>query len=144
MNVENKGKLTLFMRVAQEQEIAQFDLREGETLEQRVKEEIKKAVEAGVLKSTLSRPTAAVVSVGESNEDGTGIRASALFTAVGNEVTDRLATLSMQDGLYLLTGTDYKLNTETGEKEEVQTLLGAFPEEDIANFIGNMWKAGLI
>ena len=144
MNVENKGKLTLFMRVAQEQKIAQFDLKEGETLEQRVKEEIKNAVETGILKSFLSRPTAAVVSVGESNEDGTGIRASALFTASGDEVTDRLATLSIEDDLYLLTGTDYKINAETGEKEAVHTLLGAFPEEDIANFVGNIWKAGLI
>ena len=134
MKNNNAGRLTLVMRLAEEREIVNFELEEGETLSQRVKEEISKAIESGDIKGLASRAGLPVVAVRESTEDGTGINSVALFTAEGEDISDRSAVLSMEDEMYLLTGTD----------NDNKTLLGAFPDEDIAKSVGVLWKAGLI
>lgn len=134
MNKTPVGKLTLVMRLAEEREIATFELAEGETLSQRVKDEIAKAADAGLLKGLASRAGLPVAAVRESTEDGEGINSIALFTAEGEEVTDRSTMIDMQDEMFLLTGIE----------DDAKTLIGAFGDEDIANRVGCLWKAGLI
>jgi len=140
----SEGKLKLEMKVGERRPLAQFELKAGETLEERVRAEIAKAAEEGNINSMSVVPTVPAVAVYEVGDDGeTPAGSMAVFNAAGKEVTHRSYRLNFAQN----EGRDY-IQLEGVDKDdddnEVVTEIGILYSEDTARRIGALWQAGVI
>lgn len=137
-------KLRMEMRMAERRPIAEFDLNEGETLEERVKKEIAEAVERGDISGLGAKATIPSVAVFEvEDEEGSPNGSIALFTAAGTEVTKR--DFKVQIGKDAAGKEVTRVTAEHGEesgKEDV--VIGVFYDEEMARRVGALWKSGAL
>lgn len=130
--------LKLEMRVTEVREIAQFELAGKESLEDRVKAELNKAIEQGSVPSATMRATVPPVRVRDTTEGNSG--SMAVFDYAGTEVTDRAIDVQVQE---TEVGDTYLLSVKDNDGAE-EELIGTFVREDIAHRVGALWRAGLL
>lgn len=136
-----KTKHKLLARVVEVREISSFELEDGQSLNERVAEEIKKATESGSLDKMATRvglPSLSVATIdeGESLAGGETLASTDLFAPDGSPLVHRHFTVKpTESGAYILTGHD----NEVEEKTEV---IGVFPNDSIAEQIGLFWRNG--
>ena len=134
--------LNMQIRVAETRPVASFELQKDEILADRVREELKKAFEAGDISGLSTAPTIPAVAVFEEGTEENPIEAGsiALFSASGKELTGRDFKMASEENAqgtmtFSVTGTD---------EEAEDNLIGVFFEEDTARIIGALWKAGVL
>jgi len=142
------NKLRMEMRVGERRPISDFELAEGETLEQRVQKEIAEASERGDLNGMGVKASIPAIAVFETDDSGeTPAGSIALFSATGREVTDRDTRIeigedSQKRNVVRVTGTDTV--REGDEEKDQEILIGVFYDEDMARRVGSLWKAGVL
>lgn len=142
------NKLRMEMRVGERRPISEFELNEGETLEDRVKKELAEASERGDLSGMSANAGIPSIAVFETDEEGEGPAGSiALFNAAGREVTNRdirveIGEDSQKRSVVRVTGTDQVV--VDGKDEDKEVLVGVFYDEDLARRVGSLWKAGVL
>jgi len=141
-------KLRMELRVAERRPISDFELDAGQTLEERVRNELAEASERGDLIAMGVRASIPAIAVFETDDDGENLGGSiALFNAAGKEVTSRdvrveIGEDSQDRTVVRLTGTDTLRNGDTESDEEL--LIGVFYDEELARRVGSLWKAGAL
>lgn len=137
-------KLRMEMRVGETRPVAVFSLREGETLDQRVKKELEAAARDGNLGDHSASPTVPCIQVMEVDADDNKVSGGVhLFTMKGEDVTLRDALVTIEDdgeGKYILVE-GVKQDAEGGKSTQK---IGVFFEEDIARRVSALWKAGAL
>ena len=142
------NKLRMEMRVGERRPISDFELSEGETLEERVKKELAEASERGDLSGMGVKASIPSIAVFETDDEGQAPAGSiALFNASGREVTNRdirveIGEDTKQRSVVRLTGTDTV--REGDEEKDTEVLIGVFYDEEMARRVGSLWKAGVL
>lgn len=131
--------LKLQMRTSQIEDIAEFELEENQTLEERVKIEIGNAVSEGRVPGSAMRMSVPPVRVRDASEGQDS--SIALFDYGGREVTDRVHEVEIDHGD---AGKTYLLTVKEKDAGEEGTVIGSFLDEGIAHRIGALWRAGLL
>lgn len=138
-------RLRMDVRIAERRPAAEFELREGETLNQRVQKEIDEAVAAGNINSLSTRPTVPPIAVYEVDDQGEPVGGSiAIYDYQGRDLNHRsYAIKSGKDGegkmVYKLTCLDEDENGDVIEK-----VVGIFYDNNMAEKIGTFWSAGVL
>lgn len=137
-------KLRMEMRVGETRPVAVFALREGETLDERVKKELEIAARDGNLGDHSASPTVPCIQIMEVDGNDNKIDGAVhLFTLKGEDVTRREGLVTIEndgDGTYILV----EGVKEDAEGNEAKEKLGVFFNEDVARRVAALWKAGAL
>lgn len=132
----------LAVRVTEMRTIASFELEDGEALEARVRLELAKANEQGLLGQVATRIMAPVVvtavAAGENLTGGENVVSTDIFALDGTPLTDRTVQVAPLQDTFVAVGVDDGGAADGGEEKT----LGVFPTEDLANDVGQIWRAG--
>ncbi len=131
----------LSARLVEPAEIARFELEEGEDLDQRVIQEIKKAAESGALNRMAIRVGLPAMMLsrleeGENLVGGENNTAVALYAPDGEPIGGRSFRVDpVGDGNGYVA---YAIEDEIGR----ETILGMFPDPSVAETVGMFWRNG--
>ena len=126
--------LKMEIRDATVVQIAEFDLGPDESLEARVRAELQRANEEGIIRSGALRMTSPPVRVYDGEDELSS--SIALFDMMGNEVTDREHRINSQSGSHVV-----EIRRTSADDF---TSLGAFPSFEVASKVGALWRSGVI
>lgn len=115
-------------------QIAEFDLAPGEPLEERVRAELQRANEEGLIRPGALRMTSAPVRVYDGENELSG--SIALFDMMGNEVTDREHRINSTSGSHIV-------EVRRSSTEDFVSL-GAFASFEVASKVGALWRSGVL
>lgn len=127
--------LVIQMRTVDRREVAKVEIKNGETLEQVVQQEIQKAFKNGDIEKIANSPNIPQIAVFEEGDPGS----IALFTVEGQEVTYRDATIKAEENA----NGNMTYTVFAKDKDKEDQLLGVFFTEDRARMAMSLWRSGV-